>query len=249
MENLKIKGEVSFNVTENCTFKCPHCLRGDARAFDMSKEVIDTFLSQIQIMGKVLISGGEPLLKIKLLSYLIHKIYELGNNPSSINIVTNGSVSPQRFEEYVKLLRDNNVPEVGITISNTYYHLKELERLCDYKVEDLAIKYAKILNSYGYLKYWGDILQEYQNYGNWEVAVGRAVNIPGAKEDIRCFDFIGNNVFVVDDFINGDIVLHADGKILPAINISWEEIDKYYKDDQNILKHSLRDILTRTRAF
>ena len=246
MEKLKTIDEVSFNVTENCSFECPHCIRGDRRRYEITKEVIDAFLSQIEILGSVLISGGEPLLKVKLLSYLINKIYEQGNNPSSIKLVTNGSVSPQRFEEYVKVLHSNNVSEADIIISNDYYHLKEMERLCDYNVEQLAVKYAKILRNYGYPKYWGDILQEYQHFGSgWVLAVGSGVNIPDAKEDARVFDFRGNNIFVSDNCIKGEIVLHTDGRILPAINISWEEIDRYYSDEQNILKHSLRKILTR----
>ncbi len=234
---------VNFVVTENCSYSCAHCMRGDRRNNTISKKVIDTVLSQLIMRGPVNLTGGEPLLQIKKMIYLINKLYEMGNEPWCIEVVTNGSVSPKKLEELIRNLDANDAP-IKFMVSNDYYHTCERLRLNNGKdnLGQIMREYAEVMAKYGY----GPdsfYLEKYESYGYRVDAVGRGKNIPGAIVRKRNFD-LHKSVTLIDGEIDGSLQILTDGRIIPEINISWEEADEYYSPEEySILNKPLSRIL------
>lgn len=249
MEKLISNGAVGFGITENCSFQCDHCMRGDRRPNTMSKEVIDVFLSQIDIRGIVHLCGGEPLMRSKLLSYLINQIYEQGNNPEWFSVITNGSVSVKKVEEFIKPLSEKEV-DVSITISNDYYHKIERMRL-NKGIDNINKVFdddAALFCSYGFDPYhFGALsLADYKPFTNGKgvSSIGKGANIKGARECHRNFD-LSHWVRIENDVIKGHFEIQADGTVTSPVDMSWEEKDYYYGPEYNIMNRSLRKILTR----
>lgn len=250
-KRIKLYGDVGFVVTENCPFDCPHCLRGNRRPNTMKKEFVDMFLDQAIIKGRVFLYGGEALMRSTLASYIINQIYNHGNIPKSINVVTNGSVCAEKFESIVATLKENKA-RFNISISNDCYHEEERKRLnggVDNISEIFAI-YKLILKKYGY----GNSnrnnhkcsIAKYEPFTNGEglLKVGRAVNIPGAQPIDLNFEFDPRNRINENSYV-GHITLHCDGTVAPSEDSPWEEKDIHFGPEYNIMKRSLRQILPR----
>ena len=60
-----------FEVTRRCNFKCEHCMRGDAQNVDLSENAIDNLLNQTLAFGDILFTGGEPLMALDKIEYII----------------------------------------------------------------------------------------------------------------------------------------------------------------------------------
>ena len=80
--------ELILEVTRRCNMSCAHCLRGDAQALNMPREIIDKVLDSVESIGSVLFTGGEPSLNLEAIRYFFTKAEELGKLPYSFYIVT-----------------------------------------------------------------------------------------------------------------------------------------------------------------
>lgn len=241
-ERLIIKDKVYFVMTQNCPFSCDQCMRGDKIPKKITKAVIDAVLSQILIYGKITLSGGESLMVLKEIAYLMQRLYELGNEPTLIEVITNGSISPAKFEEFVKIMDTYDAP-LFVVISNDYYHFKERIKLTNgvdniHRVHD---SYKNIMDKYGYNPN-NCKLEKYQGAGVGVSAIGRGVNIPGAIERNRNFD-IHKSVRIVDGVIKGGLQIMCDGSIFPVVDMSWKEASDNRYINGNIKNNSLRRML------
>lgn len=63
-----------FEVTKRCNMNCWHCLRGDARNVDMTKEIVDTVLDRVESIGSLTFSGGEPTLNLPIIEYIFSEL-------------------------------------------------------------------------------------------------------------------------------------------------------------------------------
>ena len=62
---------VSIEITRRCNFACEHCIRGDAQNMDMPTEIIDLFYDKISELQEIVFVGGEPLLNLTGMDYVI----------------------------------------------------------------------------------------------------------------------------------------------------------------------------------
>lgn len=115
--------ELALEVTRRCQFECAHCLRGDVQKVDMSEEILETLFSQVDEVGSLLITGGEPSL------YDLSKIlYSLKINNVIVDnfyIATNGHTISADFVVNCMKLYDycehvNTTSRVDL--SNDAYH-------------------------------------------------------------------------------------------------------------------------------
>ncbi len=84
--------ELSVEITRKCNMKCAHCLRGDAQNKTISKEVIDSLLDQINSIGQLTLTGGEPFLEPEMIEYLFTGIIKRKIPILEVGCMTNGSI-------------------------------------------------------------------------------------------------------------------------------------------------------------
>lgn len=122
-----------FILTENCNFGCSYCFvkrdsEARAGATVMTRETalkgLDIFCEQIskdksrfEEEKNIIFYGGEPLLNITVLQFIVDKVreyQELGKLPQNtrLSIITNGSLLS---EENIEILHKNNVA-IGISL-------------------------------------------------------------------------------------------------------------------------------------
>lgn len=79
-----------LEVTRKCNMQCAHCLRGKCQNMDMTKDIVDKTFENINSVGCITFSGGEPFLNIKIIKYILDVVKEKNISINSFYIVTNG---------------------------------------------------------------------------------------------------------------------------------------------------------------
>ena len=247
---------VSFVMTEWCNYLCKHCMRGTRRRNTISEEVIDAFLAQVLIKGNVTLTGGEPLLALEQINYLLGRLKELGNTPTRITLITNGSIKSKQFEKFIESCRrTDNQPEVYV--SNDYFHYLERKRLNDDVdfIHDRMVEYWDIMkwNGFGEITAYVPLMMEQfdprMKYGEDVLAIGRGAKIEGSSPNFKTSYELTSFVcdYGPDEKLSGDIQLHTDGRITPIRDLSWEELEQHYGQEYNCIEHSIPRILRMER--
>lgn len=83
---------LAIEITRRCDMNCKFCFKGRAQNLDISKEIIDKTLDEMQntFISLLRISGGEPFLAPDMVEYLIDKIIEKHIYIDEVCIFTNG---------------------------------------------------------------------------------------------------------------------------------------------------------------
>lgn len=83
---------LAIEMTRRCNMNCRFCGKGQAENLDISKEIIDKTLDEMEgvYLESLRISGGEPLLVPNLICYLFEKINEKHIYVNNVCIFTNG---------------------------------------------------------------------------------------------------------------------------------------------------------------
>ena len=68
---------LDIELTRRCNMACRHCYNGAAQDVDMTRERMDTLLGQTAEIGQLYIKGGETLLNVPALEYLIDQYQNL----------------------------------------------------------------------------------------------------------------------------------------------------------------------------
>ena len=89
MRSISVR-DLVFEVTRRCNMHCAHCLRGEPQNLDMTTEIMDRTLDQVDQIGWLLFSGGEPSLNSKMIRYAVDQVIRKQKNLESFYIVTNG---------------------------------------------------------------------------------------------------------------------------------------------------------------
>lgn len=135
MEKI-VFNQLTVEVTRRCNMACGHCLRGDAENVDLTGLDIDGVLDQTEAIGRLIITGGEPLLNLRAIQYLANGIARRGIPLMRVQIITNGLLYDggfvalaKRFSEISRLTQvygygiDEREPwRVSVGISLDRYH-------------------------------------------------------------------------------------------------------------------------------
>lgn len=111
----RLCGDLVIELTRRCNMACQHCLRGCAQAIDINKELIRKALDPFERINMLTLTGGEPSLVPKLISYTITYVIERGIELGSFYVVTNGKVYS---------------PSMIHTLRRAYYYADEKEMCC-----------------------------------------------------------------------------------------------------------------------
>lgn len=77
MEKI-VFNQLTVEITRKCNMACAHCLRGDAENVDLTNMDIDGVLDQAEAIGRLIITGGEPLLNLRAMQHLTNGIARRG---------------------------------------------------------------------------------------------------------------------------------------------------------------------------
>lgn len=93
-----------LEVTRRCNMGCAHCLRGDAQDVDVSHAIIDEIFNQVDGIGQVTFTGGEPSLNVSAIRYFFQRAERTNKMPRSFFVATNGKANQEQLA--VALLRE-----------------------------------------------------------------------------------------------------------------------------------------------
>lgn len=122
MEKLNFKKVLFIDITRKCNRNCIHCMNGESEDQSISNETIDALLDQTSYIWNLYIGGGEPLLALDRIGYLLDGIKKRGITVEKLRVVTNGTI---RSEEYCTLFqefREYTVRNAKTMISNDPFH-------------------------------------------------------------------------------------------------------------------------------
>ena len=249
--NLFYNG-IYIELTRRCNLSCAHCLRGPAQNKTMSHEIIDKLIQNIYFVRDVYITGGEPLLEIDSLRYLIERLSK--KFVQRISLTTNGTVQDRSVIEALEAfcLNDGqNGRNAMIAISDDKFHSGEHDSAFDY--------YTKLANEANSRihKARGDaddappaIIISSQDLGNrGTIYTGNAVKLVNQNRDKYKLDenlqIVGNykhRIKIGTGFVCCTVYITANGDIVaPMEDDSFANYDK--NAIGNIMKRPLRNIL------
>jgi len=118
--------------------RCGHCLRGEPENKQMSPTHINNFLRQIDYIGTLTFTGGEPTLPsgLKVIKYFLEACRVFTVDISSFYIVTNAKVWRSEFPKIIRKYYDYTDDHEcsGISISGDQYHERESNFQQRYKI-------------------------------------------------------------------------------------------------------------------
>lgn len=88
---------MGFEITRQCNLQCAHCARGEAQDKVIKKEYIDRVLDQIECVGDINLTGGEPGLYPELIEYVVDGIIRRGIKVQHFQMTTNGTIRDERI--------------------------------------------------------------------------------------------------------------------------------------------------------
>ena len=88
---------LTLEVTRRCNMGCAHCLRGEAENLDMTKEIVDKALEDVEFISSLTLSGGEPTLNTELIRYILDVCIEKEIVIEELFVATNGKEVPLDF--------------------------------------------------------------------------------------------------------------------------------------------------------
>lgn len=166
---------LDLELTRRCNLACRHCYNGAAQDVDITRAMIDRLLNQTTEIGQLIIKGGETLLNVPMLEYLINRIIARKIPVHYFGMVTNGTVQSvavckainriachiarsRHGNTYPAIDRLGNRQCAAVTVSNDRWH-KE----CNYSGydPDATVKLLKrYANSSVYVNYHEDAQAE-----------------------------------------------------------------------------------------
>jgi organic radical activating enzyme len=93
---------LTIEVTRKCNMRCAHCLRGDAQDVDIDYKHIDDLLDQVEVIGHLDVTGGEPTLNLDALEYILNGLCKRGIPLCEFGLYTNGLIYSERFVKLIK---------------------------------------------------------------------------------------------------------------------------------------------------
>lgn len=197
-----------IETTRKCNLRCSHCLRGSIQNVNIDKRYIRTLLKQVDTIGNVTFTGGEPSLNVEALEYFVKVAKELKIDIGTFYIVTNGKNIKIDFIIAVLKLYDIcwDKENCSLQVSNDLYHREHAE-YDDSLLQGLAF-YTK-RNANDNATY--NLINE-----------GRAKKLSGA----RFYDFTAE-INVKEDFEEIEFYLNVNGQIINGCNWSYTNQKKY----------------------
>ena len=207
METYKVPiPNLVIETTRKCNMACEHCLRGDAQSLDMPKETICQLLNQVNEIGHVTFSGGEPSLAVNIIEYFLEQCKQREIELGWFYIATNGlNISESFIITCLKLYAYSNEKEMCLVqVSNDGYHAYENS----YNTELL------------------DGLSFFERKFKKEASYEFKVVTQGRGIDIGESDVMEHEIVNTADWDEAEIYLNCKGNIINGCDWSYESQDE-----------------------
>ena len=225
-----------LEITRNCTIKCEHCLRGDKEIKNMSIVTLNNILKETSEIKHLLLSGGEPLINIKLLEELPKLIEKYNIEISTISIITNGTIIGDRIINALESIQ-NHCGNFNFILSNDLFHKLEWQRL---NVEDKVKRnfeyYQKSFSMSKYPINDSFSICSLTNKGKAkELTKDRINEITRNKYTNYIFKDIpaDDNLSYEDNQVHGKICIDTNGNIVDYC-MTYEEEDTFSSNGLNV---------------
>ena len=115
-------------TTRKCNMQCEHCMRGEAENADLDLDKFAAFIKDVESIGTITFTGGEPTLNINAIKFVLHMVKALEIPVYSFYIVTNGKIITAEFlnamiDWYVYCIECGGEPEIcGVALSQDEFH-------------------------------------------------------------------------------------------------------------------------------
>jgi organic radical activating enzyme len=225
-----------FEITRFCNMACPHCIRGDSQRMRIKKDYINSTLQQLENIGTIMFTGGEPALAVDLINYTREACQHYNIDVSNFWMATNGTITSNKFfgvvADWIAYCSDNEIS--GLRVSVDKYH-------------------DTIHNQYAF--------EEFVEYGiPEETGVSIYLELQGAPEeryligDGRAVDnyyttrTVEHNLHLqLDGRIEGSLYINAKGFVLTTCDISYATSDA--KNSEFVICHCTDDIQEKVAEF
>lgn len=225
MKKVKVI-ELIFEVTRKCNMVCEHCLRGCMENVNMSKQIADETLKNVDSISQVVFTGGEPVLNVELITYIIDQIIKKEINIEGFYIVSNGK--EQSLELAIALLKLYAYMGAGGNLDEDY---SSFQVSIDEYHEEANLKNFAF---YSGLKFFSLRKNDY-SYGVIDMGFARENGLASEEYDISTPEIEYDENDEIESIQM--VYINALGDILTDCNLSYEvqEEEKY----GNILNNSI----------
>ena len=236
---------LSFEVTRRCNLCCAHCMRGEPQDKDINNNVIDKALDETNYIDLLNCTGGEPLLNVDAIEYIVDQIIKRKMNIRGFTITTNGTILEQRVAEQLNRigkyvinftrnqLKDNEMQYgSNITISTDKYHHNSPDEAVRFYRQHCA-EYVLVQKQGAHKK-----ANEIDNANKGLVYAGRAKNLP---VDSFIVDSPFHKIKFENNMVKCPIEVSSNGNVSISAYQTFDEIDKYAMG--NILNTSFADMI------
>lgn len=220
-----------IEITRRCNMKCAHCMRGGAQPKDISHQIIDKALRNVDHINEITFTGGEPTLNIDAIEYILKVCKERNISVTNYFIATNGKHITDRFitamakwHAYVVMWNDGYQPEVSsVALSKDMFH-EDIKKENIYKLMSLQA--------------FDDETKKTDFNRIPPIDIGRAKNIDWLEKRTPCkqkerpyeySSICGQSDDVID--IEDTVVITCDGDILYECDYAYADAKKYKVGD------------------
>jgi len=245
MNNKKVKiYNLAIELTKRCNLDCAHCLKGESQKVDIDPKTIDDIFKQVETVGRLVFTGGEPTLAPESLEHVINAIKKYDVKIMEWGMDTNGTTYSNRFynslvelEKICRKSTSSNEMHGTIMISTDIYHREAIQKagLLTRSKYNRSIKETEKLPWFmGYRDVPDELFNE-----------GRAVNIHDKKK-IK-FKPLHYSLLEKEDahIIGIAVFINANGDITQCDCSHERQRSNFY--DGNVSKNSILDIVRNSR--
>lgn len=209
--------QLIIEITRKCNLSCPHCLRGDAQRIDIDINLFKQFirLNDIDSIGTLTLTGGEPLLNPNAINRIAHVCYELKIDIFGFFMATNGTVFPYSVMESLSMFKEMTDDEDMFTLAVSKDEFHD----------------ATIHPAWSLIKH-----QDKPSSWQWLIAEGRGkdMNPKGRKPVDEKWEWRDG------DIVEGEVYVNAKGQVCKNCDYSYRT--QYYRNIGDCLKTKLIDM-------
>lgn len=200
-----------IEVTRKCNMCCSHCMKGDAQDMDIDTKHIDSLLDQVQDIGGLGFTGGEPTLNVEAIEYTLTELKRRNISIDHFFIYTNGmKVSLDFIMVCLKLYAYSEDREMCLVeISNDTFHAYEGE------YDNTLLQGLTFAG-----KRFEHDDHDYNEYKQVQ-AIGRGEKYSNERNSGQMIPT------TQEEAIEETVVLNANGMIMLSCDVSYKEVEEW----------------------